>query len=197
MLILPLQYAKSSLTSTAYDPYATDFQYIIDSFIRPKWNDYIYQGCYSDTFGVLLADRALNAKSANVGVGSVEKCGQFCEGFTFFGLENGNECECKRWFTPVLLLTTVQATVAMRSRTEPRRWIVKEGEYHCRCGNNDHADESLVRYTSSCVRCCSPFMDHVEDRSELGRELTPKTLRQVRCADHLILQNASSAAAMI
>lgn len=87
------QYAKPGKTSTAFDPYATTgFQYIIDSYIEPKYGDYIYQGCYTDTFGVLLADRALNNKSANYGVGSIELCGQFCQGFQYFGLENGNEC---------------------------------------------------------------------------------------------------------
>jgi hypothetical protein len=92
-----IQYAKPGKTSTAYDPYATTgFQYIIDSYITPKYGDYIYQGCYSDTKGVILADRALNNKSANSGVGSVQLCGKFCDGFKYFGLENGNECGCFR-----------------------------------------------------------------------------------------------------
>ena len=86
------QYAKAGQTSTAYDPYATGFQYIIDSFIAPKYGDYIYIGCYYDTFGILLEDRTLNNKTANYGVGSIEKCSAFCTGFTYFGLENGNEC---------------------------------------------------------------------------------------------------------
>jgi len=92
-----IQYAKPGKTSTAYDPYATTgFQYIIDSYITPKYGDYIYQGCYSDTKGVILADRALNNKSANYGVGSVQLCGKFCDGFKYFGLENGNEYGCIR-----------------------------------------------------------------------------------------------------
>jgi hypothetical protein len=82
-----VQYAKPGETSTAYDPYATTgFQYIIDSYIEPKYGDYIYQGCYTDTYGVLLQDRALNNKSTNYGVGSIELCGQFCEGFQYFSL---------------------------------------------------------------------------------------------------------------
>lgn len=40
----------------------------------------------------MLEDRALNNKSANYGVGSIEKCAAFCDGFNYFGLENGNEC---------------------------------------------------------------------------------------------------------
>jgi hypothetical protein len=88
-----IQYAKPGKTSTAYDPYSTGgFQYIIDSYIEPKYGDYIYQGCYTDTKGVILADRALNNKSANYGVGSIEKCGTFCQGYQYFGLEDGNEC---------------------------------------------------------------------------------------------------------
>jgi hypothetical protein len=43
----------------------------------------------------VLQDRALNNKSANYGVGSIEKCAAFCDGFTYLGLENGNEC--KQW----------------------------------------------------------------------------------------------------
>lgn len=86
------QYAKAGQTSTAYDPYATGFQYIIDSFIAPKYGDYIYIGCYLDNNGVLLEQRALTNKSANYGVGSIEKCAAFCNGFSYFGLENGNEC---------------------------------------------------------------------------------------------------------
>lgn len=92
-----IQYAKLGKTSTAYDPYATTgFQYIIDSYITLKYGDYIYQGCYSDTKGVVLADRALNNKSLNALVGSVELCGKFCDGSKYFGLEKGNECGCFR-----------------------------------------------------------------------------------------------------
>lgn len=90
-LTLIAQYAKPGQTSTAYDPYATNFQYIIDSFIAPKYGDYIYIGCYYDP-GILLSERALTNKSANTNVGSMEGCATFCEGFTYFGLENGNEC---------------------------------------------------------------------------------------------------------
>lgn len=101
----PTQYAKPGQTSTAYDPYATGFQYIIDSYIEPKIGDYIYQGCYTDTYGVLLQDRALNKKSANYGVGSIELCAQFCDGFNFFGLENGNECGCSQGIYMFTVLT--------------------------------------------------------------------------------------------
>jgi hypothetical protein len=108
-----IQYAKPGKTSTAYDPYATTgFQYIIDSYIEPKYGDYIYQGCYMDT-GILLADRALNNKSANYGVGSIEHCGQFCQGFQYFGLENGNECGYFRDTQIRQLLTGSQAIAAM------------------------------------------------------------------------------------
>lgn len=89
-----LKYAKKGTTATAYDPYSTDgFQYVIDSYIAPKYGDYVYIGCYLDTAGDLLEERALTAKTANRGVGSIEGCARFCEGFNFFGLENGNECK--------------------------------------------------------------------------------------------------------
>lgn len=82
------QYAKAGQTTTAYDPYPTGFQYIIDSFIAPKYGDYIYIGCYGDN----VDDRALKGNFSNVGTGSIELCAGFCQGYTFFGLENGNEC---------------------------------------------------------------------------------------------------------
>lgn len=85
---VPTQYAKAGQTTTAYDPYATGFQYIIDSFIAPKYGDYIYIGCYGDN----VDDRALKGNFSNVGTGSIELCAAFCQGYTFFGLENGNEC---------------------------------------------------------------------------------------------------------
>lgn len=88
-LMTVLQYAKAGQTSTAYDPYATAFQYIIDSYIQPKYGDYIYIGCYRDN----VDSRTLQGNSSNTNVGSIEKCSAFCQGYTYFGLEYGNECE--------------------------------------------------------------------------------------------------------
>jgi hypothetical protein len=92
------------------------------------YGDYIYQGCYVDP-GILLADRALNGKSANYGVGSIELCGQFCQDFQYFGLENGNECGYFRDIQTFTLLTGSQAIAVMRSRTSLIKQIAKMGVY--------------------------------------------------------------------
>lgn len=83
-------YAQPSLTTTAYNPQATGFTYVEDSFIYPSADGYNYIGCYNDPDA---AHRALNGNYTAYGAQTVESCADFCAGYNFMGLEDGHECQ--------------------------------------------------------------------------------------------------------
>jgi hypothetical protein len=73
-----------SSTSTI-SPTGSAVQFVVDT----NGQNYTYSGCYSDS-----AERILTASNDISGQVTVETCGQFCEGYQFFGVENGRECYC-------------------------------------------------------------------------------------------------------
>lgn len=100
-------YAKAGATSTAVAPSSTGFEYVMDSSIvysvaGPSGN-YEYIGCWVDP-GVTT--RALNGASTAYGARDVEECSSHCDGYTYFGLEDGGECMYRHltFLTPVTTL---------------------------------------------------------------------------------------------
>jgi hypothetical protein len=61
---------------------------------NPTIQGYAYAGCYTDSVGA----RVLAGKSFSGNAMTVENCAAFCQGYTYFGTEYGDECYCGNAF---------------------------------------------------------------------------------------------------
>ena len=59
--------------------------------MREKVGTWDFQGCYLETDN---GGRALTGKFLADDDMSLEMCADFCDGFTYFGVEYGRECYC-------------------------------------------------------------------------------------------------------
>ncbi|KAI9812453.1 MAG: hypothetical protein M1827_004684 [Pycnora praestabilis] len=70
---------------------ASQYSYTFDSSIITPVGDYTYEGCYNE---ISTAQRALTGPPMINAPVTVESCAAFCNGYTYFGVEDGDECYC-------------------------------------------------------------------------------------------------------
>jgi hypothetical protein len=75
----------SPSSASTISPTASSVLFVVDT----NGQNYTSFGCYSDSL-----ERILAASTENNGQMTAEMCGKFCEGYKFFGVEDGDQCYC-------------------------------------------------------------------------------------------------------
>ncbi|KAF2237919.1 WSC-domain-containing protein [Viridothelium virens] len=85
-------YSKPGQTTTAAAPSDTgSYDYVTDSQVVPQAGNYAYIGCFLDQgYPNLLLDGPSFQNYTN----TVELCADFCSGYTYFAVEDANQCLC-------------------------------------------------------------------------------------------------------
>ncbi|KAF8437730.1 WSC domain-containing protein [Terfezia claveryi] len=86
-------YASFYYDAARYDPVTKAFDGVVGKgtpHIVQSTKNFTYQGCYSEATG----GRALTGKSISSVNVNVQFCADYCEAYTYFGVEYGRECYC-------------------------------------------------------------------------------------------------------
>jgi hypothetical protein len=75
----------------------------------PRFSPYTYVGCYVSAYGGSGGSSTplLSGPTVTSNALTYQTCATFCTGYAYFGIQNGNQCQCGTSLTPTTLIPPV------------------------------------------------------------------------------------------